>query len=113
MSEDYTFTKVDNKKYNISRYRNNNIITDSAGIKYMDIPVLKEIPLSDKDKYHMVMLEEEDRIDVLALNFYNNFKYWWVIAHANNMIDPFTVPAGTILRIPSLETLYGTDGILL
>jgi hypothetical protein len=42
---------------------------------------------ANNDIYHLV--SEYETLDTLAFNYYGNSKYWWVIAHANNILNPF------------------------
>lgn len=41
-----------------------------------------------------------DRLDAIAERRYGDPDYWWVIALANRIKDPFRISAGTILKIP-------------
>lgn len=44
-----------------------------------------------------------DRLDSLAMQFYRNPELWWVITEANpEIVDMQNIPAGTVLRIPSV-----------
>ena len=52
----------------------------------------------DDDMY--IITQEGDRLDNLSMVFYGNSKYWWYIAHVNN-ITTINVEAGLSLRIPS------------
>ena len=46
------------------------------------------------------------RLDLISASFYNEPRYWWVIAQCNNIIDPVSeVVAGVVLRIPSKDRL--------
>lgn len=48
----------------------------------------------------------EGRLDLIAAAFYNEPRWWWVIAQHNNILDPFTeVVAGRVLIIPSKDRL--------
>ena len=68
----------------------------------------------DSDIYHTVKVQEEGRLDLIAQQYYKNPLMWWVIAQANNVYDPFEgIPAGTLIRIPAVESLYGKGGLLL
>ena len=61
-----------------------------------------EVPLSFDDIY--IITKGEDRLDLLAEQFYKDISLWWVIAIANPNIvkrDSFFVPIGVQLRIPS------------
>jgi nucleoid-associated protein YgaU len=42
-----------------------------------------------------------ERLDVLAHRYYGDEDYWWIIALANRISDPFMMAAGTKLRIPA------------
>ena len=80
--------------------------------RYVNIPLTKingkvayktvrypEIPLTSEDIY--VYIEQGDRFDVLANQFYQDASLWWVIAAANNIhTAPIGFKDGTILRIP-------------
>lgn len=41
-----------------------------------------------------------DRLDLLAHRYYGDSEYWWVIALANRIEDPFALTVGQRLRIP-------------
>ena len=63
-----------------------------------------EIPLSADDLY--VITTTGDRLDLLANQFYNDIRLWWIIAAANpNIIrrDSFALSPNIELRIPSNE----------
>ena len=67
--------------------------------KYIKYP---EVPLSFDDIY--IITKIEDRLDLLAEQFYKDTSLWWVISIANPGIikrDSFFVPIGVQLRIPS------------
>jgi hypothetical protein len=61
-----------------------------------------EVPLSFNDIY--IITKVEDRLDLLAEQFYNDISLWWVIATANPDVvkrDSFFTPVGVQLRIPA------------
>ena len=66
------------------------------------------------DQYYAVTANTENRLDRIAAIFYNSPTFWWVIADANPkiMFNIFEVPNGTVLRIPSVRSLYGSGGVL-
>jgi nucleoid-associated protein YgaU len=47
------------------------------------------------------VLKAGDRLDTLAHRYYGDSDYWWVIAVANRIQDPFSLRPGTRLRVPS------------
>lgn len=46
-------------------------------------------------------LEVGDELDLLASDFGGKSRLWWVIADLNEVVDPFSIPVGTKLVIPS------------
>jgi nucleoid-associated protein YgaU len=51
------------------------------------------------DRY--IFSRDQDRLDLLANEFYKDPRYWWVIAEANQLgKGTLDVPAGIQLRIP-------------
>lgn len=98
----------DNREYvgKNSRYNVLSKITDlDTNINYLETQNQTEIPANRGDFTHVVSIGEENRLDILANNYYGDPTLWWAIAMANNIIDPFVIPAGSILRIPSISTL--------
>lgn len=63
----------------------------------------------EKDETDTVYTVEnfyEGRPDLIASVFYNEPRYWWVIAQYNNILDPFSeITAGRVLLIPSKDRL--------
>lgn len=47
------------------------------------------------------VLRSGERLDHLAHRYYGDSDYWWIIAVANRITDPFTLVPGTRLRVPS------------
>lgn len=60
--------------------------------------------------YHTVTLREENRLDIIADEEYGDQKLYWVIAMANNIIDPFNVKQGSVLKIPQIATVNMKGG---
>lgn len=46
------------------------------------------------------ILSAGDRLDVMAHKYYGDSEYWWVIALANRIQDPFSLTVGQRLRVP-------------
>lgn len=42
-----------------------------------------------------------ERLDIIAHRYYGDEEYWWIIALANRIMDPFSLTVGSRLRIPS------------
>ena len=60
--------------------------------------------------YHTVSLREENRLDIIANEEYGDQSLYWIIAMANNIIDPFNVKQGTVLKIPQVATVSMKGG---
>ena len=99
---------------NASRYKNLRTIQDVySGKIHHESYIQQAIQRSNADDaYETVTLETENRLDIIAYKYYGSPRYWWVIALANYIIDPFDIPAGSVLRIPPLLSLYKSGGIL-
>ena len=52
------------------------------------------------------IVSEGDTLDTLALYYYNNPTYFWVIADFNNIQDPYRdLDIGSKLKIPSFSSI--------
>ena len=61
--------------------------------------------------YTQYVVKEGETFDYIALKFYNNPTYYWLICDANKVIDPMIEPeAGDILIIPSLGSPINFEG---
>lgn len=59
-------------------------------------------------------VEQEDTLDSLALAYYNNPTFWWVIAYFNDILYPLDdiklIDHYSILKIPSIASIeFGAD----
>ena len=84
----------------MNRYQNIPVIKSTTGKQMYATSRYPEIPLSENDIY--VYTTQGDRYDVLALNYYGDSSFWWIIASANPNIDLMTliIPEGVQIRIP-------------
>ena len=74
---------------------------NNKGKSYYRAPVYPEIPLTKEDIY--VITISGDRLDLIAYQFYDDIRLWWVIANANRDIirrDSYAVKSGLEIRIP-------------
>jgi len=82
-----------------SRYENNQTKRLNDGRRVYRSKIYPNIPKKDNDIY--IVTQGGDRLDTLANQFYDNPSLWWIIASANNIHDaPFSLPDGTVLRLP-------------
>jgi hypothetical protein len=61
---------------------------------------LKVDDLLQNVRYFEHQFERGERLDHLAAKYFNEDKYWWVIAMVNKIDYPLGITPGTILRIP-------------
>ncbi len=86
---------ITNRLKYITKYKKNQGKQYYRSIKY------PEIPVKTSDIY--AITSNGDRLDLLASQFYNDIKLWWVIAIANKGIlrtDSYAVKGGLEIRIP-------------
>ena len=102
------------RQYNgVSRYSvYNTIINVTNNLTYLE--TINKVPAISRagDTYHIVEPNQEGRLDIISSIYYSSPDFYWIIAQANNIIDPFTVIAGTILKIPKFESIYDKNGAL-
>lgn len=84
----------------MGRYDNLNVTNKNSRGTVYDSQLLPYIKPSDSDI--VIITEEEDRLDLLAYQFYNDSNLWWVIAVYNNLTDiDIKLEPGLQLRIPN------------
>ena len=86
----------------MSLYRTINIrSTNNNPKRYYVNAVYPEIPPTSEDKY--IITSVEDRLDLLAFDYYGDETLWWVISRANPDVtrrDSFFIKSGVQIRIP-------------
>lgn len=110
--EPLTYLDPENYTY-VSRYSTTRRIVDDVSKKVFHETFNQYvIPETEDDIYVTVGKVSENRLDIIATNYYGYPMYWWVLAIANNIIDPFDIEMGSVIRIPPLRSLYENGGIL-
>lgn len=83
----------------MSRYKNNETKVLRDGRRVYRSKIYPNIPLRNDDVY--VVTQTGDRLDLLAFEYYQDQRLWWIIAAANNIHNAqIGLVEGTILRIP-------------
>lgn len=95
-----------------SRYKNLLLFTNKSGYTFYETFQGYNIPSSPNDQFYIVTPSTQNRLDLIAYQFYSLPQLWWAIAYANSITNPLIVPVGTQLRIPAIDTLYSYGGIL-
>ena len=77
-------------------------------IRYYKNIEYPEIPISENDIY--ILSKFTDRLDLLAKDYYNDVRLWWVISKANPdkiKRDSLFMNPGQQIRIPAnVESIY-------
>ena len=77
-------------------------VRTKEGIKRYYVNVIyPEIPPTSEDRY--IITSYEDRLDLLAFDYYGDETLWWVISRANPDVtrrDSFFIKSGVQIRIP-------------
>ena len=111
-TEEAKLYKVDKTLYPKDRYRKHRRLVDDNKNEITEFYERLKITEKATDSIYTVQMGEENALDLVALKLYNDESLWWIIAEASNIADPYNVPAGTVLRIPSITSICGYKGIL-
>lgn len=93
-------------KTSLNRYKHTNRLDliDGKSVKSTlntwDLGIL----LSNPPSYYV--FQEDDRIDIIATQYYGKASLYWIICYMNSIADPLNIPVGTILQLPKLEDLF-------
>lgn len=99
------------------RYGSFNYTCRYTGIAYYyDSEAQKDVygivkPMQKGTSWIAHKLKQEDSLDSLALKYYNNPTFWWVIAFFNNINDPFIKlnEHFDIIKIPNISSIVFGD----
>lgn len=85
----------------MNRYINTPIIKTKQDISRRSTTIYPNVPVDLRTDV-FIRTTSADRLDKLALHFYNDSSMWWIIATANGLgKGTIIVPPNTRLRIPS------------
>lgn len=96
-----------------SRYQNiETTKLNGTGSQYYKSNVYPEVDPTNSDYY--VITTVNDRLDLFALDFYQDSSLWWVIASANALPgDSIFPPVGIQLRIPTdIQTILNNYNLV-
>jgi hypothetical protein len=75
------------------------------GVEHWEMPVYPKIDPAPDDSRHVV--DQNDRIDKLALRFYGDMGLWWILAIANDLeLLPDNMHANQVLKVPSQKRVF-------
>jgi hypothetical protein len=69
------------------------------------IPILRQNIMNGNIKYQEYILEENERLDILAGEFYGDSSLYWVLAACSDIGFALQVPPGTIIKIPDINDI--------
>jgi hypothetical protein len=72
------------------------------GTSYI-VPLIRENIKNGNIRYKEYILQEGERLDTIAGQFYMDATLWWIIASASEIGFALQTPPGTQLKIPLLE----------
>ena len=96
-----------------SRYQNIPVTKlNVTGSQYYQTNVYPTIQPTDTDYY--IITTVNDRLDLIAFDFYQDSSLWWIIASANALPgDSIYPPIGVQLRIPvDIQTVLNTYNLV-
>ena len=67
------------------------------------VPAIRQNLQSGNIRFQQIVLQESNRLDILAGLYYGDGKLWWLIAAASDIGWGLQVPVGTIIKIPDLR----------
>lgn len=114
MRKEYKFPDYHDPAYYqmLSRYKNVRTIKNEDNRIVHETMNNYKIPEYSEEKRYTVSNKFQNRLDIISLMFYKTPEFWWIIAIANDIIDPLTeIKEGTVLRIPDIMSLYQTGSI--
>lgn len=88
----------------MNRYARTNVI--GLGYRYgtsFAVPAIRQNIQAGNIRFQQIVLQESNRLDILAGLYYGDGKLWWLIAAASDIGWGLQVPVGTIIKIPDLR----------
>jgi|SRR5581483_2149796 len=95
-----------------SMFNNAKLYVDDGSNQFFSFTKNISFPESQTDSFHVVQAGEVNRLDIISNNFYQTPNLWWVIAVANNIVNPFSdVYVGKPLRIPDIAIVRASTAV--
>lgn len=111
IQKEYTL-KASDFEDSVGRYNKLKRLVNARGEHYIESPVKFTIPETAADVFFQVDKGHENRLDLISYEYYNTPLFWWALAVINHIDNPFDVPAGIVLRIPPIKSIYASGVVL-
>ena len=72
-------------------------------------PLIIRKSVNSPDRTIVITGKLVNRLDLVSVQYYSTPRYWWILAYYNNLSNPYVLPHGTILKIPTMSTLLLND----
>lgn len=95
-----------------SRYRELKVLRYPNGEECLETPSKMGVKKTQRDTIYMIEAKYENRLDLVAHRFYRVPTVYWAIACINELLDPFDIQAGEVVRVPAMSSLWGSEGVI-
>lgn len=76
----------------------------SYGTSFM-IPIIRNGIANGSIRFEEMILDESERLDVLAGKIYQDSSLWWIISSASDVGWGLQVPPGTRIKLPNIQDI--------
>jgi hypothetical protein len=91
-----------------SRYSGTPIINGGRSRGTSDtVNLIREGISNQQIPFDEIVLQEAQRLDIIAGIEYGDSSLWWILAAASNIGWGLQVPPGTLIRVPNLQIVLG------
>ena len=91
------------------RYTTNSIYGDRYGTSTTSLRIRQAID-SNEIRVTSYITKENERLDILAGQFYGDGRLWWILASASKVGFGLQMPSNTHITIPNLEDVVKLIG---
>lgn len=72
-----------------------------AGTGAVFVGLRAPVRLAPAEDDTLLAWREGDRLGLIAHNAWGDAKLWWLLCDLNDIVDPFNIEVGAVLRVPS------------
>ena len=109
MADDTPYIESKEPNRPLSRYNSVRTLLNEDQLVVQQSWDIPDIPVMTSDRYFDVTIEFAHRPDLISLKYYGTEQLYWVIAAANDLVDPFAeTTVNKKLRIPDRDYVFQT-----